>query len=516
MFLYSGACLNKDSGLYGEASAINVKDKSFDIFGGAYNFGSLGLEQQGCMASSERSTLRTSASASISKESLPIPEPVMEFGPIPVGSQKANSSLPKDCFNHNGLFTYSCASTTTTFPIAMSKSPVGGSRFSVENTISAAQPKSMGFNATDQSTTVPGYTSSYHMEMPVGLKRQSSVRIRKPAPSTAASSCHIGETIDNRLDDKACSEKILFSPQLPHQICSDGLKTEASDAEALYSVERHSGGSDILNTAEDSPCWKGASSKRFSPFGNSESVDSDAPKTIDKSRSLSPHNLKNNGPFSFGKLKKVTSLEKPSVSDCTSNDNEACDSVNPKSCRFDLNAEDIPQFADDCDTFMMESNMIKKSQVYSDINSSLTAQTDVNEEILSGRDISVAPLSEKRGNDTPVVTEILSDLSLKTDINSSNPLPESKSSLKPAGEDPDSRIDVNVLLRTMMNLSEIFQRYCFCNQAKVSEKQTFAIKQVISNLNASMLLLSGQTTLTRVLSSPDSVFQKDFPVQMVC
>ncbi|XP_057526736.1 uncharacterized protein LOC130805914 isoform X2 [Amaranthus tricolor] len=510
--LKQGACLTKDSGLYGEASAINVKDKSFDIFGGAYNLGSLGLEQQGCMASSERSTLGTSASASISKESLHIQEPVMEFGPIPAGSQKGNSSLPEDHFSHNGLFTFGCASTTTTYPIAMSKSPVGGSRFSAENTFSAAQPNSMGFNATDQSTAMPGYTSSYHTEMPVGLKRQSSIRIRRPAPSTAASSCHIGETVDNRLDDKASSESILFSPQLPHQICSDGLKMEASDSLST----KHSGGSDVHNTAEDSPCWKGASSNRFSPFGHSESVDSDAPKTIDKCRSLSPHNVKNNGPFSFGKLKKVTSLEKPSLSDCTSNDNEACDSVNPKSYRFDLNAEDIPQFADDCDTFMMESNMIKKSQAYADINSSLAAQTDVNEELSSGRDISEAPLSEKRGNGTPVVTEILSDLSLKTDINSSNPLPESKSSMKPADEDPDSRIDVNVLLRTMMNLSEIFQRYCFVNQAKVSEKQTVAIKQVISNLNASMLLLSGQTTPTRVLSSPDRVFQKDFPVvQMV-
>ena len=519
MFLYSGTGLTQDSNLHSGSSTINVKDKRFDIFDGAYNQGSLGLEQQGFMSSSKCAIMRTSASASVSKGSPLFQEPVMESVSCFSGSQKANSSSQEDHFSHTGFSMFGCASTTSSFPKDVSEKTFGGCRPSVEHIPSAVKLNFMGIDAADQSKSVTGY-KSYQMEAqtPHGWKRHSSITIRRPTPTTEATSLQIRETVDSRLDNKGSSGKIKFPSQVHHCTSLHGLNMEAKDAEAVHSGEEHFGGSDDHSSAEDSPCWKGSSSNRFSLFEHSENVDSDVlVKTIDKSRSLSSQDHQNNGLFPSIKLNKAVSLEKPSVTVCTSIDYDDFGSVNPKPYHFDLNTGGSPQFSDDSRTSMMDCNLKKKSKSDLDPNSSPAAQTNPSGELSSASHISEALLSEKGGNDTPVVAEVLSGLTSNIDSKFSNLLPGNKMSLKSAGGDSDSRIDVNMLLRTMMSLSEIFRSHCFSSQAKVAEKHTVCIKQIISNLMASMLLMSGVTIPTPLLSSSDKVLQKEFPVvQMVC
>ncbi|XP_021858488.2 uncharacterized protein [Spinacia oleracea] len=518
-----GACVTQDLSLHGQVST--VKDKCFDIFGGGYSLGSLGMGQQDCKSSSECSRMQTSSFASVSKESPHPHEPVLESIPSFCGSQKVNSSSPEDHFNQTGFYLFGHASTTSTFPMTMTKLPCGGSSSSVESTPSTAKLNSLGIDAATQSNTAVGYSSSYQMEpqMPLGSKRQSGIRIRRPVPSsTAASPCQIGETADSRLDDKGVSEKRKFSAELPHQLSLEALNMEASDAEAVYSAEKYSGGSDGHNPAEDSPCWKGASSNYFSPFGRSESVPSDLlVKKIDRCRSLGSQDLQNKSFFSnssaskdfySGKVNEVTSLGRTPVPDYTSNQNDDCGSVNPKSCCFDLNIGDGLQFTDDCLASKMST--MNKSNADSDPKHSLTAQLDLSGKLPSSRNISAAPPSEKIGKNTPAASESFFGLPSNIVNNCSNSLPVNEASVKSASEDSDSRIDVGMLLRTMMNLSEILRCYCFSYQ--VEEIQSVAIKQIINNLNASMSMMVGQTIPTNVLSSPDSFLQKDFPaVQMV-
>lgn len=523
--LNQGACVSvtQDLGLHGQVST--VKDNCFDIFGGAYGLGNLGIDQEDCKSSSNCSRTRTSAFASVSKESPHLQEPVLEPITSFCGSQKANGSSPEDHFSQTGYYMFGCASTTSAFPITPTKLPYGGNSSSVESTLSAVKLNSMGVDAANQSNTGAGYNSSYQMEpqMPFSLKRQSSIRIRRPvSSSTAASSYLIGETADSKLDDKGVSEKRKFSPELPHQLTLDGLNMKTSDAEAVNSAENYTGGSDGHNPAEDSPCWKGASSNRFLPFGRSESVASDfLVKKIDKCRSLSSQDLQNKSFFSntsdsknfySGKVNEATSLKRPSVSDCTSNNNEDCGSGNPKSCCFDLNTGDGLQSANECHVSMMACNMMNKLKADSDPKSSLAALLNLKGKMSSVSNNSEATPSGKSGKGTPVAAQGLSGLLSNIDNNLSDSLPGNEASIKSASEDSDSKIDVNVLLRTMMNLSEIFRCYCFSNQAEAVEVQSVVIKQIINNLNASMLMLAGQTIPTSVLSPPDSFLQKDLSV----
>ncbi|XP_021762734.1 uncharacterized protein LOC110727485 [Chenopodium quinoa] len=513
-----GAC-----GLHGQVST--AKDNCFDIFGGGYSLGSLGMNQLDCKLSSECSRTRTSAFASVTKESPHLQEPVLESITSFCGPQKANSSSPEDQFSQTGYYMFGRPSTTNTFPMTVSKLPYGGSSSLVQSTPSGANVDSMGIDSANQSNSAAGY-NSYQMEpqIPVGSKRHSSIRIRRPVPSsTAASACQIRETADNRLDDKVVSEKRKFSPELPHELNLDGLNMEASNAEAVYSIEKHSGGSDGHNLAEDSPCWKGASSQ-FSPFGRSESVASDVfAKKIDRCRSLSSQDLQNKSffynasaskDFYSGKVNEATSLERPSALDSTSNGNEDIGTVkNPKSYCFDLNTGDGLQSADDCHASVMECGMMNKSNAVSDPKHSLAAQLNLKGDLSSARNVSATPPCEKSGKGTSAAAKSLSGLPSNIDINRSNSLPENEASVKSASEGSDSRIDVNVLLRTMMNLSEILRCYILNNQVEVAGIQSVAIKQIINNLNASMLTMAGQTN---VLSSPDSYLQKDFPAgQMV-
>lgn len=524
--LKQGACVTQDLDLHGQVSS--AKDSCFDIFGGAYSLGSLGVEQQDCKPSSECSRTRTSASVFVSKEIPHLQEPVLESVTSFCGSQKANGSLPEDHFSQAGFYRFNCASTTSTFPVTITKLPYGGSSSLVESTPSAVKLNSVGIDVANQCNTAAGYTSSNEMEpqMPLGLKRPSSIRIRRPAPSsTAASSCQIGETANCRLDEKDAFEKTNIPPELPYHLSSHGVNMEASHAEAVYTVDKYSGGSDVHNPAEDSPCWKGASSNNFSPFECSESVVSDVlVKEIDRCRSLSSQDLQNKSllfkasdskNLSFGKVNEATYLERLAVSDYTSNDDEYCGPVNTF-CRFDLNTADGLQFADNSHALGAECNMINKPKACLNSKNSLAADLMFKGESSSAEITLEAPPSENIGKASPVAAESLSGSPSIIGNNLSNPLAGNKASLESVNEVSDSRISANVLLRTMMNLSEIFRCYCFSNRTEVAEKQSVAIKQIINNLNASMVMMTEQTIPTSVLSTPDNLLWKDFPaVQMV-
>ncbi|KAL2921623.1 putative bifunctional folylpolyglutamate synthase/dihydropteroate synthase [Bienertia sinuspersici] len=521
--LKQGAYVTQDQGSHGQVSS--VKDNCFDIFGGAYSLGNLGIDQKDCKSSSRCSRTRTSASASVSRECPHLQEPALDSVTSFGTSHKAIGSSPDEHFSQASFYMFGSASTANTFPISMTKLQNAGSSSSMESASSAVKVNSMGIDATNQSNPALGYTSSYQMEphMPLGFNCQSSIRIRRPVPSSrAASSCEKLETADGRLDDKGAYEKISSSPQLSHRLSLNGLNIEASDTE-IYPAEKHSVGSEGHNPAEDSPCWRGASSNRFSPFEQSESVASDGfLKKLDGCVTSSSQdfqhkiNASDSKDISAGNVNNFNVVERPSVSDCISNDNEDFGSANPKHRCFDLNTGDSLQFAD-YHASTVGCNTINKSKADSVQKGSLAEQLILEGCDSSGRKITETPSSEERGSNEPIAAEALSGFPSTIDKSSSHPR-------NPASENSDSRIDVSVLLRTMMNLSEIFRSHCSSNRAEIEEKHSLSIKQILNNLNASMMIsghtaptmISGHTAPTAALPSPDTIFKKQFPVaQMV-
>ena len=127
-------------------------------------------------------------------------------------------------------------------------------------------------------------------------------------------------------------------------------------------------------------------------------------------------------------------------------------------------------------------------------------------------------VSEGSGKSSPVRENNSFGVPSGSENNHSSPFSQDAASQKhcqATNKIPDTNIDVNMLLKAMMNLSEIFRTYCFNKQASVPEHHSISIKRVISNLTASLVMLAVDSSSTMPSSKVDSLC-KDLPdAQMV-
>lgn len=535
--LKQGACLTQ--GLDAQGKVSTVSSSYFDIFAGAYPFGGLGIGQQdykplfdlplgGTSADCSKMATFVSASAPAYDETPHLQQPVLESVTSFCGAQKANGFTLEEHISHTGSFMFGCTSTTSTFPTTMSKLPYSGSSFAAQSTLSATKANPVDSDAVNKSFTYTGCDSSRQKEpqIPPGLKCQSSVVIRRPlSPFMAVPSSQIGETV-NTPDDKNASDDTKFIPQVPQQFSSNDFAQESDDADAIYSVEKHSGGSDVHNPAEDSPCWKGASSTHLSPFRVSEAVIADVlVNNLDGQNSPSAQEMQNKsflvGTFHSidlpGKANDTTSIKRPFVSTFTLEDCEDSGSMDRKPHCFDLNTGvDFHSF-DDCHVYTEDLNVLNKTRTDSD--SSLATQCILKDgETSSARNLSEVVADEKIGDCDCVATNSSLEVPSNIDIDHCGSPPRDKSCLKYC-QSPrkvaDSRIDINVLLKSMINLSQVLRCYCFNNPAAVMEQQSDTIKHIIDNLNASILMANGPTTPSMMGSSQGTSFQKELPAALL-
>ncbi|XP_074282342.1 uncharacterized protein LOC141606889 [Silene latifolia] len=463
------------------------------------------------------SRLPTSDSSLVPKESSHLQGPVVESATNFRGSKNATGLSLGDHFSQSGAYVFGSTSTASTFPIIKNKSSYVESS-SLEGIFSAPKVNPDASFVDKESNISAGYNYSYPVEprIPLGLKRQSSIVIRRPPSSSAGtSSSQIRESLslDTMTGIKNGAEKSQDSPQMPHHFSSVGPDVEVNDTQAAYSVEKMSGVTEVHNPAEDSPCWRGASSSYFSPFAVSNGMLPDVcVKKSDECKSMStqapqlsfPVDSSGCGNFFSEKCTEGKFPETPFNSECASKGNEEIFSQTRQPLCFDLNTQDGLQFADESYVSTKECCILNKPE------------TDVLSEIT----LPAIQVSEggERPKFSPGVANNSLDVPSSSENNHASSPPGDNASLsncQVTSKISESNVDVNMLLKTLLNLSEILRCYCFSKRASVTEQHSIAVKHVIANLNASMSLMAGE--LPSTMSSLEiNSFNQELPVaQMV-
>ncbi|KAL9225116.1 hypothetical protein vseg_001077 [Gypsophila vaccaria] len=502
----------------------NLKqDGCFDIFGGTYCLGSLGMDQQDSRSLSDCLRLPTSVPSLTPKESTYQQDEIVQSVTNFCGSQKENGLSSRDHFGLNDFYVFGCTSTPSTYPITKNKLPYGENSTSAEGPFSAFTPNPKVRVEGNQSNISARHDNSYPIEphMSLGMKRQSKIVIRRPSTSSvmpsSSSSYQTRESLDNRIVGKDVSEEDQVSPKVPHLFSSNGLGMEVNDAQAAFSVEKLSGGCDVHNSAEDSPCWKGASLNRISSTAVTKAMDPDVfAKKMDEWESLNTRvsqvqsclvDTSTCRDLFSEKSKEGNLLEKPFVSESVSNDNKnRYYVIQPPLC-FDLNAGAGLQFGDEDFVSTKECHILNNPET--DIFPGITQraeQISEGKKIPSPRQLSIATPSEGSGKLQPNTTHNSFGVPPSSKNDHAISSPGDTASLKHCEETSKSSdaVDVNMLLKAMINLSEIFRSYCFSKRASVPEQHCIAIKRVISNLNASMLMMAGETSSTMLSSEINS------------
>lgn len=536
--LKQGACVSQGLDSHGEETS--VLDNSFDIFGGTYHFASLGINQQGQNLSFKNSggsssdCLRMSGFVSVaaSIESPGLQRPLLESVSNLSGPQKATGFSSKDHFSQSGCYMFGCTSTTTTFPITVTNAQSGRGPSSAGSTLSGIPVNPMVTEIACSTNHSAGKDRFYQEESENALGMedvgfQPRVVIRRPLPSSKfGSSSRKGETVNDGSDVKFTSTEAMVTPQIPSQFSCNGFTPKIDDAEVSCSVEKHSCGSDLHNPAEDSPCWKGASSIRFSPFKVSDDVSSEiflshedgckSPRTEEPQKKNLPVDSSDSVDISSEKLSGSTFPEKPTVPNCTSGHEGSCP-LNLKSYCIDLNIPDGLEFLDDCHVSTKKDSSIT-SNPRSDLHSKPPLVTELileEAEVLSGLNTSEASGTAKCATYAPKAAQ-KSSYRLSDNVNNSSCSTwGDKASLKhgqSTKKSPESRFDVNVALKAMMKLSQMLRYYCLRNPAALTEQQSMTLDQIINNLDASMLEIARQTRQTTMLSTQDSHFLKELLV----
>lgn len=361
--LKQGASATKGLDSHGVGSTIS--GNTFDIFGGTYHLGSLEIHNQGqnlsfnnlATSSSDCSRKSCFVPGTPSIESPGLQRPVLESLTTFSGSQKVSGSSSEDPhFGQMGYYMF------------------GGSTSSAGSTLSGIQVNPVT-KETASSINPSAGQDSYQKQphMPLGVDFQPGVAIRRPLFSSKFGSSIQNEEAVNGVDVKFTSDQPKFPPQLPRQFSSDGFAPKTNEFEVEYSAEKHSSGSDLHNPAEDSPCWKGASSTRFSPFSSvSEAVAANvfvnqedgckSPGPEEPQKKNPPLEASNSVGFSSEKVNESACPPKPTVPSCTSQDNQEFGSGNPKSYCIDLNIPEGLEFLDDCHVFTKDSSILNNQR----------------------------------------------------------------------------------------------------------------------------------------------------------
>ncbi|KAK9724183.1 hypothetical protein RND81_05G054400 [Saponaria officinalis] len=492
------AC-NRSSPGQGLGLTSPVSDGCFDIFGAAYHPGSLGIGQLDSRPLLGCTRLPIYVSSSIPEEKSNLQDPVVESVTNSCGSQTFNGWSCKDHFSQSGGYAFGCTSTASTFPITKNKSPYGEKSSSAGGTFSATKPDSKVSDANEDSNICARYDYSYPVELqiPLGSTRQLSIIRRPSSTSVATSSSQIGESLDSRSGNKV-SKKSQVSPQRLFQFSSDG-----QNAEKLY-IEKLSEGTDVHNPAEDSPCWRGASSSSFSPFTLSKFMVPDAlADKLDECKSVSMHapqiksfpvDTSDSEAFFSDKVKERKSSEGPLVRECVSKGTEERYSTNLQPLCFDLNIGDGLLLTDKSNTFTKDHCVLNKSE------------TDSFPEI----QISETTACERGDKCLPVMSNNSPDVPTSSENHESSPLGDN-ASLKPIQDTTkisDLNINADMLLNTLSDLSEMLRCYCFSKRTSIPQQYSIAIKHIIANLDSSMLMMAGKTssaTPSEVISTKKEV-----------
>ncbi|GAB2264991.1 hypothetical protein Dimus_000061 [Dionaea muscipula] len=309
-------------------------------------------------------------------------------------------------------------------------------------------------------------------------------------------------TLDAKSDDKGAPDHQFIeksAPLSPDLNCCDFLKLKPEGADALCSVEKTSDSPDIHNPAVDSPCWKGATSARFSPFETPDLVGPEhLLKDLDACSSLGDQAFHNQVPNTAGavhiceKMNGSSSDETPLVIEKMLPGQGDCASMKQGICFPELNAKleamHRIQFVGDNKKSGKE---LHKEEADGDSKVSFTAdQSEQQGE--SSSDGMVDPLAlgtpGKSGEHTGVALKegfCTSPSNCKDDLSSVRSRNVATSMVgKPLGRDSNPTMDVCLLINTMKNLSEMLSYHCSNNPAAITEQDHTTLSDVVTNIHS--------------------------------
>lgn len=269
----------------------------------------------------------------------------------------------------------------------------------------------------------------------------------------------------------------------------DGFNLDLNVIETIDSVEDSSETADHHNPSVDSPCWKGASLTRFSPFEVSGVAPPQQMKNLEACNSLNVQEKEN---FPFTHDNKVSS-QKPSetmmynASGCLENGSEfpmnICSVANSV---FEENTSDDPvkaschvetrggkefQHSDDTDGHG------SRSLRYSDFKHSPATQEGL-EDGLTSENI--------KGTLEHNSSHSHSHLPCHDVVENVYSVPVEDAALKLAkldGGQSSPTIDAQVLVDTLFNLSQLLLFHCKNGSCHLRQKELVAVKCVINNLS---------------------------------
>jgi len=533
--LNPGSCVSE--GLNPHGGGSTVLDDSFDIFGGTYNFASLGIHQQGQNlsyknlggSSSDCSGMSGFVSVAGSIVSRGLETPLLESVTNLSGSQKANGFSSEENLSRSGCYMFGCTSTTSTYPSTVTNSQSGRGTSPAGRTLSGIPVNPVVTEIACSTNHSAGKDPFCQKESQNALGMedvgfQSRVVIRRPLSSSKfGSSSQEGETVNDGFDVKFTSTKTKFTPPAPQFSCN-GFTPKIDDAEISCSIEKHSSGSDLHNPAEDSPCWKGASSSRFSPFKVSDDVSSKifvsheegckSPRTEEPRNKNLPVDHSDSVDISSEKLSVSPFPEKLTVPNRTSVHDGSCPRSQKSYC-IDLNIPDGLEFLDDCHVSTKDSSISSNPRSELDSKPLLASELILEEpEVLSGMNMSEASVGAN------CAAQESSDRLSDNINNSSCSVCGNKASVKHSQlskRSPESIFEVNVVLKAMMKLSQMLRCYCLRNPAALTEQHSMTLDQILNNLGVSMSEMAQRTRQTPVLPTQVGHLLNELPVSaMVC
>ncbi|KAK9292627.1 hypothetical protein L1049_020602 [Liquidambar formosana] len=451
-------------------------------------------------------------------------------------SQKPYSASYGKCFRQHDLCLNE--SVTKSSPSLIIRPPTVGASSSASNTVPFTSKNSTGSDAAGKSEVFSRNNPS-NVKDPLLSPGFEGKEIRL---DTSRLSIHL-ETNEHNVADISSTKKEIYShknftkegfdnlfksrsePEVPHISNTDGLSLALDVAEAINSVENSSRSLDQYNPAVDSPCWKGATAARFSPFEVSKAVTPQLlmkeleacngsslqgpqifPLNTDDAVRVFSQKLSENIEYQENVCVEnglPPPAKRPSVASYSFNEHGSDDAVKAGSCSTKPSCGYGFQFFNDVHEPRREDALPNNSKSDADYKPSNITQRSLEELKFTSE--------RKHPSGTCVADTGINLNDVSGDGLSHMPFHAMKHVLFPpsSGEDAPGnfarphggesirKLDVQMLVKTMHNLSELLQFHCSNDVCALKEQDHETLKDVIKNLNACILTNAEQMTPTQ-------------------
>ncbi|GAB4826069.1 hypothetical protein Ancab_008941 [Ancistrocladus abbreviatus] len=383
-----------------------------------------------------------------------------------------------------------CTSVMKSSPITVVASPASGSSLSAQPSLASDKMTYTCNNISGKDEDFAEYDPFLlklpHLPLDFSFQFGDSIK-RDNSFFAGSSSSRRADSLDSKPNDEVAFNQLLVgksASQIPHSYSTGGLELKSYIVEPKSLVEKPYEVPESHNPVVDSPCWKGAPTGRFSSFESSDVVASELfAENLEVCNSLDNQGLE-------GTPNENTCLKSALVTRSTSLEEVHSGSIRKTPCS-EVNGGDGDQYFDNNDETINDSRLHSGLETF---DAKVSRQPILNNsEVASEIKLSTLAVAaaEKSGECTGApTTGGTSCLMSRMDLLSP---PFGKESTARVGEsqgrDSNPMIDINMLVNTMKNLSEVLRYHCTNNSAEMKGQFLSALENIIENLSTCVLLL---------------------------